>query len=71
MAATTRSKTVQIGSNAFAIHATRSENGTLHFSVEDLDCAIPEPGDDIALRFKAMVKQRLERIRSRRTSELA
>ena len=70
MADATKSKTVQIGPNAFAIRGRRSISGALHFSVVDIDCALEEPEDQIAEQFKAALKHRLERARRKREAEL-
>ncbi len=59
-------KTVQVGNHAFTISGERDAGGPLRFTVDDIDCALPEPGDEIAQRFQAAVKQRLANIRRQR-----
>ncbi len=62
-------KSVQIGGNAFSITGERTAEGTLRFSVLDLDCAISEPDDVIALQFQEALKRRLVVARKKREAQ--
>lgn len=71
MGCKTPAKTIQIGANAFAISGERTANGHLRFSVLDVDCALSEPDDAIALQFRDALKRRLKAVRQRRQSRSA
>ncbi|KUO58808.1 MAG: hypothetical protein APF80_14735 [Alphaproteobacteria bacterium BRH_c36] len=59
-------KTVQIGGNAFTISGERTAEGSLRFTVHDMDCALPDRDDEIALRFRDALKRRIQKSRRER-----
>ena len=62
-------KTVQIGGSAFAITGERSTEGHLRFSVLDIDGALAEAEDPIALQFQHALKRRIATLRQKREAQ--
>ncbi|MBU2581931.1 MAG: hypothetical protein KJ622_09455 [Alphaproteobacteria bacterium] len=59
-------RTVKIDGNAFAISGERTAEGDLRFSVIDVDGALQDGNDEIALQFQDALKRRLAMLRQRR-----
>ncbi|MBU1213261.1 MAG: hypothetical protein KJ587_18640 [Alphaproteobacteria bacterium] len=64
-------KTVRIGGSAFIISGERTAEGSLRFTVQDFDCALPDRNDEIALQFRDALKRRIEKSRREREAGAA
>lgn len=71
MRCTSPAKTVEIGGHAFTIAGERTADGSLRFTVLDIDCALPEPDDEIARQFKEALKRRIGKLRREREAASA
>lgn len=69
MTAIRNTRTVTIHNRSFAITGERPGDGRLSFTVDDLDCALPHPGDDLGERYRDAIKRRLAAVRRARAGD--
>jgi hypothetical protein len=63
MSSNRREKTVIVADHVFALSGAWEADGRLKLVVCDIDCALAEPNDEIARRFKNALAHRLKELR--------